>query len=60
MKKINITDYAVKVGEQELPYKVRDSIVDVLTNRQLKLNGSELLKRNALCMKVLDCKRISF
>lgn len=60
MKKIDVTDYIVKAGLQELPYKMRDSLVDVLTNRQLKLNGAELLRRNALCMKILDCDKDFF
>jgi len=61
MKKIIISDYDVTQPDGSvLPYQVRDSLVELMLNRQLKLSGSELLRRNAVCSKILECEKDFF
>lgn len=52
--KIDLTDYTITMPDgQEVPYHVKDSLCMLLMNPQLKLNGTELLKRNVLGEKIV-------
>lgn len=58
MKKIDLTPYNVTVlrssGEkEEVPYLFKDSLTEILFNRELKLNGVALVKQNILAEKIL-------
>ena len=66
MRKLNLKDYTVKVKypdkmnpgkeiEAELPYKFKDSILNLMFNRDLQLNGAELVKQNLLAIKLEQC-----
>ena len=63
MRELSLKDYAVKmkapdnmkpgeVIEYEIPYPVRDSIVNIMFRKQLGLTGAELVKQNMLAMKI--------
>lgn len=59
MKKINITTYKVTVrtatGEtKEIDYGMKDSLVTILFNQELKLSAVDLLKQNKLAEKITD------
>lgn len=58
MKKINMRGFKVTVfrdGERvEVDYAIKDSIIEILFNPALKLNGSRILKQNELAKKVLE------
>lgn len=59
MKKINTTTYKVHVrsteGEvKEIDYGMKDSIVTILFNPELKLSAVDLLKQNKLAEKVAN------
>jgi len=67
MRKINLKDYIakskapdpMKLGKLldiEYPYPVKDSILTLLFSRELKLNGAELVKQQALALKIEACK----
>ncbi len=67
MRKLNLKDYTVKVRapdqmnpgkmiEGELPYHIKDSILNLMFIRELQLNGAELVKQNVLAMKLEQCK----
>ena len=67
MRKINLKDYTVprkspdklvpgKVIEAQLPYLVKDSILNLMFIRELQLSGAELVKQNVLAMKIEQCK----
>ena len=67
MRKLNLTDYMVAIrapdkmmpGKEinaELPYHVKDSILNLMFIRELQLNGAELVKQNVLAMKLEQCK----
>ena len=67
MRKLNLKDYMVKVRapdqmnpgkviEGEYPYRVKDSILNLLFIPALQLNGAELVKQNVLAMKLEQCK----
>ena len=64
MRKLNTEDYTVKVKvpdpanpgreiEPEFPYRVKDSLVNILFFKGLGLNGAELIKANILAQKIL-------
>ena len=66
MRKLNLKDFTVTVkvpdsqhpGEAidaEMPYKFKDSILNLMFNRDLQLNGAELVKQNVLAMKLEQC-----
>jgi len=38
------------------PYHVKDSILNLMFNRDLLLSGAELVKQNVLAMKLETCK----
>ena len=67
MRKLNLADYIVKIKAQdrmnpgqmiegELPYHVKDSILNLLFIQDLQLSGAELVKQNVLAMKLENCK----
>ena len=67
MRKINLKNYTVTMKvpdrlnpgleiEAEFPFKMKDSLVNVLFVPQLQLNGVELLKANVLGQKILACE----
>jgi hypothetical protein len=67
MRKLNMADYMVKlkvpdqmnpgqVIEGEYPYRVKDSILNLLFIQDLQLTGAELVKQNVLAMKLESCK----
>ena len=66
MRKLNLKDYTVKVrvpdkmkpGQEidaEYPYRFKDSMLTLLFNKELQLNGAELVKQNVLAMKLEQC-----
>jgi len=67
MRKLNLKDFTVTVkipdsqhpGEAidaEMPYKFKDSILNLMFIRELQLDGAELVKQNVLAMKLEQCK----
>jgi len=42
--------------EVEVPYYVKDIILSVMFIPQLRLNGAELVKQNAVALKIEACK----
>ncbi len=67
MRKLNIKDYAVKmkapdpkklggVIDFDLPYPVKDSILNIMFRKELQLSGAELVKQNMLAMKLETCR----
>ena len=67
MRKLNLKDYTIKMKvpdkmnpgqliEAEIPYPVKDSILNLLFIRELQLGGAELVKQNVLAMKLEQCK----
>ncbi len=67
MRKLNLSDYTVKMKlpdrlnpgmeiEAELPFNMKDSVINILFIPQLRLNGVELLKANVLGQKILACE----
>jgi len=67
MRKLNLKDYTVKVKvpdkmnpgqsiDAEIPYRFKDSILNLLFSRDLQLSGAELVKQNVLAMKLEQCK----
>lgn len=58
MKKLDIQPYQVSVvrtdgTKEEVPYQVKESMVEILFNRDLKLNGVGVIKQNQLAEKIL-------
>lgn len=65
MRTLKLKDYmvsgTVKGGDGKLvditaPYHVKDSILNLMFNRELQLSGAELVKQNVLAMKLENCK----
>ena len=67
MRKLSLKDYTVKVKvpdrmnpgqeiEAEFPYRFKDSVLNLLFNPALQLNGAELVKQNVLAIKLEQCK----
>lgn len=61
MRKLAVSDYAVKARNQDgaivdAPYNVKESLVTILFHPALKLEARELLRRDKLANKILDCK----
>ena len=67
MRKLNLRNYTVKVKvpdqmnpgeaiEAEVPYRFKDSILNLLFIPALQLGGAELVKQNVLAMKLEQCK----
>jgi hypothetical protein len=60
MRQIDLKNYSVPVRNEkgkfvELPYEVKDSLVELLLSRDLRLSGRELLKNNDIAKKINDC-----
>ena len=58
MAKSKVPDQA-KIGnllDIEYPYPVKDSILTLLFSRELKLTGAELVRQQALALKIEACK----
>lgn len=58
MKKMDIRPYLVTVAradgsKEEIPYQIKESLVEILFNRELKLNGAGVIRQNQLAEKVL-------
>lgn len=58
MRKLNVTQYEIKVLQpdgtyKEMPYNVKESIVQLMFHPDLKLGGAELLKQNKIADKIL-------
>jgi len=65
MRNLNLKDYTVtgkvRGGDGNLvditaPYHFKDSILNLLFQRELQLSGAELVKQNVLAMKLENCK----
>ena len=67
MRKLNLTNYIIrvtgpdhmnpgKVIEGEYPYEFKISLLNLLFNPALQLNGAELVKQNMLAVKLESCK----
>jgi len=65
MRKLNLADYQVtgkaksaegKIIDVTGPYKVKDSILNLMFSRDLQLSGAELVKQNVLATKIETCK----
>lgn len=61
MRKINLENYHFdgvdEKGEpKKFPYNMRGNLIAVLFQRELNLNGVELLERDDLARKIRDCK----
>lgn len=55
MKKVDISEYSFGRGKEiPVPYQVRESMVDIILHPTLKLTASEMLKREALCERILN------
>lgn len=61
MRRINLENYTEIVRDEEsgkdieLPYPVKESMVDVLLSRELGLSAREALAREDLARKIRDC-----
>lgn len=71
MRQIDITDYIVslpnpKAGEKrpdeslepemvDIPYRFKQSMIEILFARDNQLNGMEILERDKLAHKIYDC-----
>ena len=67
MRRLNLKNYTVKIKapdqmnpgqviEGEYPYHFKDSVLNLLFNPDLQLNGAKLVKQNVLAMKLEQCK----
>ncbi len=67
MRKLNLKGYTVKskvpdpmkpgaLMDVEFPYPLMDSILNIMFRRELQLSGAELVKQNALALKLEACK----
>lgn len=61
MRRVNLESYTIQLrdrdsGEQvEAPYDVKTSLINVLFHPDLELQATELLERDKLAHKILDC-----
>ncbi|GAH61956.1 unnamed protein product, partial [marine sediment metagenome] len=60
MRKINLENYMETVRNEsgddvELPYDVRNSMIEVLLSRDLGLSAREALDRHTLACRIRDC-----
>lgn len=67
MRKLNLIDYIVKIKapdqmnpgqfiEGEWPYKVKESILNLLFHKELHLTNAEVVRANMLAIKLEECK----
>jgi len=60
VRQINVENYMVKVrdvkgNDVELPYEVKNSMIEALFSRDLQLSAREALDRDDLARKIRDC-----
>lgn len=60
MRQIDLSNYSVRVRNPEgewvdLPYEMKDSLIEVMFARDLQLTGKQLLERDGLARKIKDC-----
>lgn len=60
MRQINLTNYSVRLRDKagkykDVPYEVKDSLIEIMFSRDLGLSGKELLARDDLARKIRDC-----
>lgn len=60
MRQINLSDYSVRLRDEkgeykDVPYDVKDVMIEILLSRSLGLSGAEILKRDGLAHKIMDC-----
>lgn len=58
MRRLDLSDYTVRLrneqGElEDLPYPVKDSVVELLLARTLQIAGRELIERDNIARKIL-------
>jgi len=46
----------IPVGGKPLTYNVRDSIIEVMMSPELQLGAKELLERQKVAVKIMDCQ----
>jgi len=67
MRKLNLKNYMVTIKtpdkmrpgheiDAQFPYRVKDSILNLMFIPALQLSGAELVKQNVLAMKLENCK----
>jgi len=60
MRRLNLEDYTEMVRDEggkdiELPYPVKDSMIEVLLSKELGLSAREALERDVLARRIKDC-----
>jgi len=60
MRRINLKEYTETVRDEdgkakELPYPVKDSMIEVLLSKELGLSAREALDRHTLACRIKDC-----
>lgn len=60
MRQINLANYSVRLRDEageykDVPYEVKDALVEILFARSLGLSGAEILERDDLAHKIIDC-----
>jgi len=60
MRQLDLSNYTVRVRNQDgeytdLPYEMKDSLIELIFSRDLGLSGQELLDRDDLARKIRDC-----
>ena len=67
MRKINLENYITKgkvpdrmnpgqLIDIEFPYQVKDSIMNIMFDKELRLSGADLIKQEMVAMKIEACK----
>jgi hypothetical protein len=52
MRKLDLSEYPVEVGEQTLPYSVKESLSNLLYSSDLKRNFKDLLDNDRVAQKI--------
>lgn len=60
MRKLDLSDYTVRVRNEkqeweDVPYEVKDSLVELLLARDLNLSGRSLLEHDEVARKIRNC-----
>jgi len=58
MRRLNVTQYMVSILQpdgtyKEIPYKAKESLINLMFHPNLKLGGVDLLKQNKIAEKIL-------
>ncbi len=58
MRRLNVTQYMVSALQsngtyKEIPYKAKESLINLMFHPELKLGGVDLLKQNIIAEKIL-------